>query len=475
VFALSPARQRSYAVLLAACPAALFIGLAIGHKVTQGVGLTIGIAYLLILLLDVALGIALWVPIVFLAGVPALWAAPDVTTALVIAASIGALRVGTPAATRVLRAHGRLLGILVLMVGWFVASIAWERDPAAGRSQLLALLAAAALMVAIATMAATPRAVRLIVVGFVAGATITVLYGLLDSQVLTPSSSALSRAAQSGRRTDGTGGLFDPNELAAALVPALVLACAMMAVYRGALQRAALASAAVVMAIGLAATESRGGFIGAVVAVVAAIVLFKGRRAALGLGLCVVAAALALWFTANPAAFSRVTNYDGGGSGRTELWRIARAMAAEHPLTGVGYGGFRTEAPLYERRVGPLKSVAVTIEHPKVVHNTYLQVLAEDGIVGLALFLGVVLGGLLAADRAARLLDRRGSPALAGLARAVLVGTIGLLAAAFFVSLTTDYRLWLMLALGPALLGVARGPLVADAFAGARVGAPRRP
>jgi O-antigen ligase len=454
-------RLRPNAVLVASFPVALLLGLAIGHKLGQGVGMTVGIAYVLVLLMDVAVGIAVWVPIVFLAGIPALWAAPDITTALVLAAWLGALRVGTPAVRSVLRAHARLFLALVVLVAWFAASLAWQTHPAVGRSNLLALLACAALMAAIATMAATPRAARLIVVGFVAGATLTVLYGLIDTQVLAPSASALSHAAQGGRRTDGTGGLFDPNELAASLVPALVLAGALIGLRRGAAWRLGLGAAMVVMALGLAATESRGGIIGALVAVAAALVLFKGRRGPLLLGLLAVAAALGLWFTANPAALSRITNYDGGGSGRSELWRLAGAMAADHPIIGVGYGGFQSHAPAYARRVGPLRFLAVTVEHPKVVHNTFLQVLAEDGLVGLALFLGVILAALRAAYLAAELFDRRGSPAFATLARAVLVGSIGLLAAAFFVSLTTDYRLWLLLALGPALLGVARGPLPA--------------
>jgi O-antigen ligase len=458
VSALPPARLRAYVVLVAVFPA-LLIGLATAHKVGQGVGAAVGIAYVLVLLLDVSMGIALWVPIVFLAGLPALWAAPDITTALVLAASVGALRLGTPAVRGVLRAHGRLFGAVGGLMAWIVVSLTWESDPSAGAGKLLGLLAAAAVMVMIATMGATPRGARLIVIGFVAGATLTVLYGLIDTQVLTPNSSALSSAAVSGRRVDGTGGLFDPNELAAGIIPALILACAMMGVYRQFAPRLALALAVAVMTMGLAATQSRGGFIGALVALLAALVFFKGRRRALLLGICTVAAGLGLWFAANPAALNRVTNYDGGGSGRSELWRLAWAMTEDHPVVGVGYGGFSSQAPSYERRVGPLQFLAVTVEHPKVVHNTYLQVLAEDGIVGLALLLAVILAALRAAHLAAGSFDRRGSPAFAALSRAVLVGTIGLLAACFFVSQTADYRLWLLLGLGPALLGIARGPL----------------
>jgi hypothetical protein len=134
VLALPPARLRSYAVLASAFPAALFLGLVTAHKPGQGVGVAVGIAYLLILLVDVAMGIALWVPIVFLAGLPALWAAPDITTALVLAAAVGALRVGTPAVRRVLRSHLRLFIALGTMVAWFVSSLAWETDPAGGSS-----------------------------------------------------------------------------------------------------------------------------------------------------------------------------------------------------------------------------------------------------------------------------------------------------------------------------------------------------
>jgi O-antigen ligase len=463
MFAPPRASLRSRAIVIAAVPSALIIGLAIVHRAAQGVGVTVGIAYVLIVLLDVALGIAIWIPITLLSGLPALWAAPDITTVLVLAASVGALRVKSAAVSRVLRAHARLFATLAVMILWFLVSLVWERDPAVGESNVLGLVSSGLLMVAIATMAATPRAVRLITLGLVVGGTITVLYGLIDTQVLTPDTGALSSAAASGRRIAGTGGLFDPNQLAAALVPALVLAGAMMGVYRRREQRIGLALAIVVMALGLASTESRGGIIGTLVAVVAALLLFKGRRRQLLLGVVAVAMTLGVWFTVNPAAFTRITNYDGGGSGRTELWRLAWAMTKQQPITGVGYGGFQSQAPRYERSVGPLQYLAVTVEQPKVVHNTYLEVLTEDGIIGLALLLGVIVASLRAGYIAAELFDRRGSPAFAALARAVVVGAIGLLAACFFLSSTTDYVLWLMLALGPALLGIARGPLAGTA------------
>jgi O-antigen ligase len=99
--------------------------------------------------------------------------------------------------------------------------------------------------------------------------------------------------------------------------------------------------------------------------------------------------------------------------------------------------------------------VTLLVDEPNFVHNTYLQLFAEGGIVALALFLAVVLSCLGAARRAAELFARSRARALEILARAVLVAMIGMLAAGMFLSAALDPRLWVLLALGPALLGVA--------------------
>jgi O-antigen ligase len=83
-------------------------------------------------------------------------------------------------------------------------------------------------------------------------------------------------------------------------------------------------------------------------------------------------------------------------SNRYEYWKVAVRSFADHPLAGVGSGGFQAEW-LRER---PFR------EGVRDAHSLYLETAAELGLVGLAL-LALLLGGIMAAAR-------RTLPALAG-------------------------------------------------------------
>jgi O-antigen ligase len=177
----------------------------------------------------------------------------------------------------------------------------------------------------------------------------------------------------------------------------------------------------------------------------------RKRVAVTGLGIALVGA---LYFAAYPKALERLTAADGG-SGRADIWQVAWRISAQHPAVGVGLHNFTVYSPRYVRQPGALNNVDLIAERPHAVHNTYLGLLAETGVVGLGLFVAVIGASLGAAQKAAAMFDRRGDQALCTLSRGVLVAAVGVLVAAFFASLGSEPMLWLLLALGPALLGVA--------------------
>ena len=68
---------------------------------------------------------------------------------------------------------------------------------------------------------------------------------------------------------------------------------------------------------------------------------------------------------------------DKNVAAREALWTGAVRMAADRPLIGVGPGRFGTESPRYVR------NNPIPLGETPVVHNSYLHVLAEIGLLGL--------------------------------------------------------------------------------------------
>ena len=76
--------------------------------------------------------------------------------------------------------------------------------------------------------------------------------------------------------------------------------------------------------------------------------------------------------------------------------------------------------------------------------------------MGLALFLSIIGFALWSALKAAQWFGRAGDTQMEIVARAMVVALVGILAADFFITEQYGKQLWLLLGLGPALLGVAK-------------------
>ena len=439
-----PATWVATAALLVSAAA----GVALAVAPPIGIGMVVALCYGALALLNLPAAIALWLPLVFLEALPAFNLAGKAGGLVLALAWFGTLGNGGRAAivATIVARHRRLLELLVLLLVWLSLSVLWAESPGQVLGDLWHWFAVALLWVVLATTLDTPRALRLAAGAFVTGAVVAVVTGAATGG-LVPAA---------GERLQGAGG-FDPNFLAAALVAAIVLAAALAGITTRPLARGGCLAAIPLLAAGVVASQSRGGVISAVCTLFIAVAAFRGRRAYVGAFALLAIGMAIILFSLAPAAWERVTTIENG-SGRTDLWTVAWRVVEEHPFAGVGLNNFVVVAGDYVREPGELTRVGLIAEDPHFVHNSYLQVLAENGIVGLLLFAAFIVGGLRAAWRAAGRLAARGDPAMETLARAVMVAAISMLISGFFLSSMVDKRMWVLLGLGPALLAVASRP-----------------
>jgi O-antigen ligase len=223
------------------------------------------------------------------------------------------------------------------------------------------------------------------------------------------------------------------------------------------LARLGALSAGALCTVGIFLTGSRGGIVSLAVAVIAFLIVGARWR---GVFLVVVAAVTLAgvgFFTyfASPEIKSHVSTV-GSGTGRLDLWTVGWRMVEQEPIHGVGAGNFPVTSVHYLLQPGAIERADYIVGRPKVAHNTYLELWAELGIVGLVLFL--VLAGfcLVAALKAAHSFARSEDARMEILARTLFVALAALLAADFFGSRLTNKEIWLLLGLAPALLAIAR-------------------
>jgi O-antigen ligase len=439
---------------LAAGVAGVCAGVATGVAVTVDVriGILLALASVAVpvALIDVPLAAAVWVALGLVSALPIFGLATNAAGVLLLVAWLVWLPGERTHAVAAIRLHRPLLVCVALLLGWLTLSLTWARDPGAAAPEVLRWWTAALALVVLLTTVRTERDVRLVIAALIAGAVLSVLIGVAGGSLGSPATSVETATSTEGRLQ---GGADDPNFLAAYLVAIVGLAAAIRPRLDG-IARLAIPVVVAVLVAGLFATQSRGGLIAAVAALATALVLLPDRRLAIGACAAAFALGAVAYVAAEPSALERITTAsEDRGNGREDLWRVAVRMSADHPVVGVGLGNFRVRSGEYVREPGALQFVDLIVDRPHEVHNTYLQLLAENGVIGLGLFLAVAAAAMGSAWRAARRFQAAGALALARLSRTVLVAEVGFLVAAVFLSAASRSTLWVLLALGPLLLG----------------------
>ena len=409
--------------------------------------------FLAAVLLDLPLAVGLLVFLAFVNQVPFFNQVQDALFAMVGLVAIRAFFDVRGPGVVALRRQRWLFVALGALVLWMLLSLAWAVAPDRALTDIRAWVSAAAVLPLMVATLHTPRDIKVVMACFVAGAALSVGAGLVGVQMLPPDSSWDPDPS----RLRGLEG--DPNILAAVALAATFVACGLFATWRSLPARALVATAIAVLATGFVAAQSRGGLIAAAMVLPFILFTIRKRRRLLA---AVIAGVAILGAVALFAGLGRDSDISpSSSSGRNDLWRVAVHMSADHPLLGVGPGGFVAESASYSRDVGPIDHVEMLVEKPQNAHNIWLQFLAEMGVGGLALLIAVVAICVRSGHLAAKRFRRAGRRDLVVLAQSVTIASLALLAAATFIPNSANRPLWVLLALGPIMLGVATRDSVA--------------
>lgn len=126
---------------------------------------------------------------------------------------------------------------------------------------------------------------------------------------------------------------------------------------------------------------------------------------------------------------------------RISVMRAAIRMFGDAPIFGIGPGQFASTYPGYA-----LEN-ALDLEAPPAAHNLYLEILAEQGLLGLMLFAGLVGSTLILSYRAVHLNKATGNGTEAVLIQAMILGLLGYLATSVFLHDAFPRFFWTFLAL----------------------------
>ncbi len=286
-------------------------------------------------------------------------------------------------------------------------------------------------------------ALRKYIWGTIIGSSFVIFYGIYAAVTHTAVAMSFHDAAVSY-------GLYDnPNDYTFIIIMVLPFIYLYLRVSRRLWQRIALLAALVGSVAAVVMSLSRGGMLALVLEVTFLVWLtMKGRRRFLALVLMSVfgVAASVHQFEARKAADAgSAYTAEVSADSRLALWHAALACFKAHPILGVGSGQFMWVASDY-----------ASLSHndrDKPAHNSYIDVLANTGLLGFGSFM-LMLAGIWRLFRGVHLADALGD----GVIEAQVAGWVAFWGMAFrslFDAKEHDWSFYFLIIVAVAAAGLA--------------------
>ena len=231
----------------------------------------------------------------------------------------------------------------------------------------------------------------------------------------------------------------DPNDFAYILATTLPLTLWLLG-ERGLVRRAVVVAMAGLMGSALLLSFSRGALVGIGAGLAWQVLVERRHIRVVLLGTAMAGAVLFTVYANNQdriatALYAKGVVAERNIDQRLDAWDAAVRLVLTHPVLGVGPGNFQfTSDRVLDR---PPSAI-----NPAVVHDAYLDVAAELGLLGFAIFMAYLLVSFARLGTSVR--TRRGPPGMASAVRTALV-------VAVFATITLSEQyyapLWLLGAL----------------------------
>ena len=342
---------------------------------------------------------------------------------------------------------------LALLFAVYACSTLWAFDPGGARTETLRLLFSLGGFALVPFFVRDRASLRWTLLALVASAGALAAAGIY--QQITGDFFWNEGLGEFGERRINTF-FADPNHFARFLLEGIVVALALWCFVRRPLQAWLLAPAIALSLVTLVFTGSRGAWIvGAVMLPLAvlAMPLERGTRLRIiGGGVAAIAVLLLATAAVSPFFTKRVNTFTFGVEAfgaRPYLVEAGLNMFTDHPLTGVGAGGYQAsfEEDYYEYKDPKIKA-NVTASHTSAV-----TVLAELGVIGAIAVLFLMVRWALYVRDLARTRD---------VELRTIVIALGICSAIVFLGSQTEGRfledpyLWLFAGLAVAVEGILR-------------------
>jgi O-antigen ligase len=210
-------------------------------------------------------------------------------------------------------------------------------------------------------------------------------------------------------RLEGLGGNAwgDSNGVAAIFVMFLPVAIARLFTSGSRREKLAALGVVAIMVALVVCTKSRAGLLGLVAGIVAYGYFSCSMKKVVIAGLLMSLAAAPF---ATQAYLERMRTMksaetlDDSARSRLVLWKAGLMIFADNPLVGTGFLTYPQAKMRYERHFDQLddkfRAEVFREQDRKVTHNTYIQMMADCGLMGIVPFLLLIAGGVFAGVRA---------------------------------------------------------------------------